>query len=213
MHLLVFLLNPLKTLLWLLHHRCGHLSLFGFQLGSGSTTFPSSPWQGSWHGFDDDLKWLESWSWGDDSQGMGKTGRVPHVTPHSSNRPTPASFPRNSSTRSTPRAGVCGGNRAPSWRRPPVVFVGTSLAALLWDKVLSPGPSQLLSFPFTRWWFSLHCFPPWQPESMPQVTPICLWLREEANWWWIISCAHELVKMPSYTYFRSCLSISKGWFC
>lgn len=144
---------------------------------------------------------------------MGGTQRVPHVPPRGSNAPARASFPgRSNATPLTPPAGAWHRDAASCHTLPPAGSVGTSLAALLWDEMPFPGTSQGLSSLFTRWWFSPHCFIRWQPKSVLWVIPICLWLREEANGWRIISCTCEPVKMPNYTYFESCLSISKGWF-
>ena len=146
------------------------LYLFGLQLSSESIAFPFSPWWGPWHGLDDDVEWLELWSWGDDGQGMGKMERLSHAPPYCYRISTWASILGTLASHTLPQPShvleCMVGMELPTGLFLAMVFAGTLLGILLWDKPLPPGSSQRLSFPLNRWWFSLHCFIHWQPESM-----------------------------------------------
>ena len=186
--------------------------LFGLQLSSESITFPFSPWWGPWHGLDNDLEWLEPWSWGAGSQGTGKMERLSHVTPYCYSISTWASIlgtlaPR----RALPQP--CHGlecmvgmeylrdSYSPQFVRAPVSGFCFETSRFL------QVPLSGSHFHLTDGDFHFIASSIGSPSPCSRSLPICLWLGEKANWWWIISCAYELVRMPNYTHLKSCLSI------
>lgn len=187
------------------------LYLFGLQLSSESIAFPFSPWWGPWHGLDDDVEWLELWSWGDDGQGMGKMERLSHAPPYCYRISTWASILGTLASHTLPSQAMCWSawwgwsylrdSSSPWFLKAP--FLGFCFETSRFLQV----PLSGSHFHLTDGDFHFIASSIGSPSPCSRSLPICLWLGEKVNWWWIISCAYELVRMPNYAHLKSCLSI------